>query len=269
MTIRNKDDARTFRAQARSLYFSNATVDAFLDGATAAQLRAVSDFISTELGNRQAARHAKLMRKAKFDEIKSFADFDFTNVSFPEGYASDSMRSLAFIESKQDFVFYGPTGRGKTHCSEALGIEAVDAGYEVRFFTVANLVMMLQKLKSDGKLLGFLDGLKNARMVILDEFGYVPIDIEGSRLLFQVITECLKGCSLVITTNIEFGKWGAVLGDDKMAAAIVDRLVEHGRLVEFGGASHRMEHALMLGKQGGGGDEQEDMPGAGIAAIRL
>ena len=250
MTIRNKDDALTFRAQARSMYFSNTTVDAFLEVAQAAQLRAISEFINLELENRQAAKHTRLMRKAKFDEIKSFNDFNFTNITFPEGYSADDMRSLSFIESKQDFVFYGPTGRGKTHCAQALGIEAVDAGYEVRFFTVANLVMQLQKLKSEGKLLGFLDGLKNAKMVILDEFGYVPIDIEGSRLLFQVMSECLKGCSLVITTNIEFGKWGAVLGDDKMAAAIIDRLVEHGRLMEFGGASHRMEHALMLGKQG-------------------
>ena len=133
---------------------------------------------------------------------------------------------------------------------EALGMEAVNAGYEVRFFTVANLVLHLQKLKTDGKLHGFMKGLQSAQLVILDEFGYVPIDIEGSRLLYQVVTECMKGSSMIITTNIEFGKWGTVLGDDKMAAAIVDRLVEHGRLVEFTGASHRMEHALMLGNRG-------------------
>lgn len=146
-------------------------------------------------------------------------------------------------------MFYGQTGRGKTHCAEALGMEAVNAGYEVRFFTVANLVLHLQKLKADGKLHGFIKGLQRAQLVILDEFGCVPIDIEGSRLLYQVVTECMKGSSMIITTNIEFGKWGTVLGDDTMAAAIVDRLVEHGRLVEFTGASHRMEHALMLGNR--------------------
>ena len=112
-----------------------------------------------------------------------------------------------------------------------------------------NLVLHLQKLKADGKLHGFMKGLQRAQLVILDEFGCVPIDIEGSRLLYQVVTECMKGSSMIITTNIEFGKWGTVLGDDTMAAAIVDRLVEHGRLVEFTGASHRMEHALMLGNR--------------------
>lgn len=249
MAVRSKEDVQAFRDAARCLLFSNATVEEFLTTATAAQMRAVLEFIGMESGNRAAAKHAKLVRKAKFDEVKSFAGYDFSNVMFPEGYGADDMRSLSFIEAEQDFVFYGQTGRGKTHCAEALGMEAVNAGYEVRFFTVANLVLHLQKLKADGKLHGFMKGLQSARLVILDEFGYVPIDIEGSRLLYQVVTECMKGSSMIITTNIEFGKWGTVLGDDKMAAAIVDRLVEHGRLVEFTGASHRMEHALMLGNR--------------------
>ena len=249
VAVRSKDDAQAFRDAARCLSFSNATVDEFLAAATAAQMRAVLEFIGMESGNRAAAKHAKLVRKAKFDEVKSFAGYDFSNVMFPEGYGADDMRSLSFVEAEQDFVFYGQTGRGKAHCAEALGMEAVNAGYEVRFFTVANLVLHLQKLKADGKLRGFMKGLQSARLVILDEFGYVPIDIEGSRLLYQVVAECMKGRSLIITANIEFGKWGTVLGDDKMAAAIVDRLVEHGRLVELTGASRRMEHALMLGNR--------------------
>ena len=87
---------------------------------------------------------------------------------------------------------------------------------------------------------------------MLDEFGYVPIDIEGARLLFQVMSSCYEKRSMVITTNIEFAKWGVVLGDDKLASAAIDRLVHHGRLVEFGGTSRRMDEALMLGK---GGDD--------------
>ena len=71
---------------------------------------------------------------------------------------------------------------------------------------------------------------------------------ESARLLFQVMSECYEKRSLVITTNIEFSKWGVVFGDDKLASAIIDRIMHHGRLVEFGGASKRMENALMLGK---------------------
>jgi hypothetical protein len=85
----------------------------------------------------------------------------------------------------------------------------------------------------------------------LDEFGCVPIDAEGARLLFQVMSECYERRSMIITTNIEFSKWGVVLGDDKLASALIDRVVHHGRLVEFGGTSRRMDNALMLGKGAG------------------
>ena len=93
-----------------------------------------------------------------------------------------------------------------------------------------------------------LRDLAKAEVLILDEFGYVPLDIEGSRLLFQVMSDCYEKRSLIVTTNIEFSKWGTVLDDDKLAAATIDRLVHHGRLVEFNGASRRMDAALMLGK---------------------
>jgi cell division protein FtsI/penicillin-binding protein 2 len=139
--------------------------------------------------------------------------------------------------------------RAITDLATALGFSAVDAGREVRFFNVASLVMHMSKLKAEGKLEPFINDLEKSSLVILDEFGYVPIDVEGARLLYQVISKCHEKRSVIITTNMEFGKWGAVLGDDKMAAALVDRLVYHGRMVEFTGASHRMENALMLGKQ--------------------
>ena len=249
MAIRSKDDERAFRELARAMFFSHEAIDAFLEEATAAQVKCVSDLILREQDVRMRNRHARLMRKAKFPAIKGFAGYEFARVAFPEGYTKDDLLALRFIERRQDFVFMGPTGRGKTHMAIALGIEAVNAGYEVRFFTVASLVMHMVHLKADGKLDSFMADLERASVIILDEFGYVPIDIEGARLLYQVMSAAHERRSLIITTNIEFGRWGAVLGDDKMAAAIIDRLVHHGRLLEFTGTSHRMENALMLGKQ--------------------
>lgn len=120
---------------------------------------------------------------------------------------------------------------------------------EARFYTAAELVLALGRAKARGDLDAFLRDLAKARMLIIDELGYVPLDIDGARLLFQVMSECYERRSMVITTNIEFSKWGTVFGDDKMAAAIIDRIVHHGRLVEFNGSSHRMDAALMLGKK--------------------
>lgn len=90
--------------------------------------------------------------------------------------------------------------------------------------------------------------IAKSELLILDEFGYVPIDTTGARLLFQVVSSCYEQRSLIVTTNIEFSKWGIVLGDDKLAAAMIDRIVHHGRLIEFGGESKRMGTSLMLGK---------------------
>lgn len=186
------------------------------------------------------------LRKARFPQLKSIDDFDFSNISFPEGYTKEHLQALGFIDEAQDFVFYGQTGRGKTHLSEAIGILAVSSGIEVRFFTAAQLVMMLRRAVNEGKLDIVLKDISHARLLIIDELGYVPLDIEGARLLFQVLSDTYERQSMIITTNIEFSKWGTVFGDEKMASAIIDRVVHHGRLVEFTGPSHRMDKALML-----------------------
>lgn len=87
-----------------------------------------------------------------------------------------------------------------------------------------------------------------AELVILDEFGYAPMDLEGARPLFQAIGDCHGRRGVIITTSIEFSKWGTVPGGDKPAAATIDRIVRHGRLVEFNGTSRRMDEVLMLGR---------------------
>lgn len=84
----------------------------------------------------------------------------------------------------------------------------------------------------------------------INEFGYVPCDVDGARLLYQVISDSCERRGIVFTTNVEFPRWGTVFADDKLAAAIVDRVVHHGRLVEFGSPSHRLEESLMLGRSG-------------------
>ena len=190
-----------------------------------------------------------MFRKAKFPSVKSFEGYDFSQVAFPEGYTKDDLMGLGFVAAAQDFVFHGQTGRGKTHLAIAIGAACIERNMEVRFFTAAELTLSLLRAKGKGQLKEMLQDLARCQVLILDELGYVPLDIEGSRLLFQVMSDCYERRSLVITTNIEFSKWGTVFGDDKMASAIIDRIVHHGRLVEFNGPSHRMDAALMLGKQ--------------------
>ena len=208
--------------------------------------------VDHELSVREANRKSRLLRKAAFPAVKSIEDFDFTDVKMPEGHDTADMRSLQWVESAQDYVFYGQTGRGKTHLAIALGVLCIGAGKMVRYFSCAQLVLTLQKAQEDGRLDAVYADIAKADLVILDEFGYIPLDSKGAKLLFQVMSMSYEARSLIVTTNIEFSRWGAVLADDKLAAAAVDRIIHHGRLIEFGGNSRRVEESLMLGNTGKG-----------------
>lgn len=240
------------REGARRLCLSNDTVGWFLERATPRQLDAVAGLVDHELSVREANRKSRLLRKAAFPAVKSIEDFDFTDVKMPEGHDTADMRSLQWVESAQDYVFYGQTGRGKTYLAIALGVLCIGAGKMVRYFSCAQLVLTLQKAQEDGRLDAVYADIAKADLVILDEFGYIPLDSKGAKLLFQVMSMSYEARSLIVTTNIEFSRWGAVLADDKLAAAAVDRIIHHGRLIEFGGNSRRVEESLMLGNTGKG-----------------
>lgn len=239
---------RRFAETIKKMLFSNETADWFKGEATTGQLAAVCSLVDHELDVREANKRVRLLKNAKFPTLKSFDDFDFSDVALPDDYSADDMRSLDFIEMTQDFVFYGSCGRGKTHLATALGVLAVQSLMSVRFFETAPLVLKLKTANADGTLDKLLAQIAKADLLILDEFGYIPIDIEGARLLSQVMTATYETRSMIITTNIEFSKWGTVLGDDHLAEALCDRIFHHGRLVEFGGQSKRLDNSLMMGK---------------------
>lgn len=247
---RNNGTAEAFRLAARALFISNDTVNAFLAKATPGQLDACKAMLEHELAHRDLAKRERLLRQAKFPVDKSLETFDWVHVRFPDEWGLERMRSLGFVEATEDLVFFGKTGRGKTHAAIGLGMSAVAQGMPVRFYQTAQLVLQLGKAKREGTLDRLLADISKAKLVVLDEFGYVPFDVDGARLLYQVISDSYERRSIVFTTNVEFSKWGTVFADDKLAAAIVDRVVHHGRLVEFAGPSHRLENSLMLGRGG-------------------
>ena len=126
-----------------------------------------------------------------------------------------------------------------------MGVRACEQGYTVRFFTVTDLVLRLSEARRAGTLERLQQDLQRADLLVLDEWGYVPVDRDGSQLLFRVIADSYETRSLILTTNLEFSKWGSLFTDDQMAAAMIDRLAHHGHLLLFDGESYRMTHALM------------------------
>lgn len=195
MPVRGRDDAQVLGTLARTMLFPNATVDESLETANAAQAGAVCRIIEIENANRAATKHARLLRKAKFPAMEGFGRYDFANVMFPAGCGEADLKTLGLIEKRQDFVFFGPTGRGKTRLATAVGLAAVDEGVEVRFFNVAELVVHMAKLSEDGKLGQFMRDLEHASLVILDEFGYVPINVEGGACRSRWCRSAMSGAA--------------------------------------------------------------------------
>lgn len=140
-----RTDPGPLRERARSLFISQATIDETLEWATPRQLAAIDRMLATELANREASKRARLMRQARFPVPKSLDGYDFANVRLPDGYTKEQPAGLDFAAKAQDLVFYGKTGRGKTHLATALGMLAVERGRSVRFRQTAELVLQLGK----------------------------------------------------------------------------------------------------------------------------
>lgn len=214
---------------------------------TPRQVEFLLGYLEAEAASRDASKRAALLRRCALPAPKSFDGYDWTAVSWPEGFGRDDLLSLSFLGNREDLVLMGDVGTGKTHMASALCMLACSRKVESRFFTASSLVMRLRRARDDGRLDRELGQIGRAELVVIDELGFLPLDAEGARLLFQVVERAYETQSVVFTTNLEFSRWGGVFGDDQMAAAVIDRVVHHGRLLRFKGESYRVRHALMQG----------------------
>ena len=226
---------------------TRAVLEEWSERGTPKMRRHLLAFLQAESDSRDAARRARLLGRAQIPVAKSLDGFDWSPVTLPEGLARDDLASLSFVDSREDLVLMGDVGTGKTHMAQALAASMCMAGREARFFTAVSLVQRLRRANSEGRLDRELAAIGKAELVVLDELGYLPLDEEGAKLLFQVVSQAYERQSLVLTTNLEFSLWGTVFGDDQMAAAVIDRVVHHGRVLRFRGQSWRVTHSLMTG----------------------
>lgn len=198
-----------------------------------------------EVAYRETNRKNLYLKQARFDVIKTFQDYTFEQVDIPASITVEEMKNAAFLEKKENLILYGPVGTGKTHLATAIGVAACNRGKKVRFYRTATLVTDLIDAKSTGNLGKFLRQIETADLLICDEWGYIPLDRQGAQLLFQVIAACYEKKSVVLTTNLEFGKWNGIFYDEKLTSAIIDRLIHHSHLLVFSGKSYRLEHSII------------------------
>lgn len=203
------------------------------------------EILKKEVQHREETRKEKLVKNAGFYTQKQFNTFRFDDVTLPSGIDKDYLKNCEFVEEKKNLVFFGNTGSGKSHLAQAIGMEACKQGKVVKFFRTAALVNRLSEAKNEKSLSAFLKKIMKADLLVLDEWGYVPLDRDGARLLFEIISECYETKSIIVTTNIEFARWSTVLYDEQMTSALLDRLLHHCYLLIFNGNSDRMRNSLI------------------------
>lgn len=197
-----------------------------------------------EIAQRNAQRIARTLTQARFPFQKDLTTFDFSLV---QGVPKARVLELAqgsYMERAETIILVGNPGLGKTHLAIGFGREACIQGKHVRFYTVATLVNDLLAAAKELRSSRFIAHFRRLDLLILDELGYVPFSQERGQALFQLCSELHERVSIIVTTNLRFGEWKSIFGDDKITAAFLDRLTYKSHILEFVGDSYRFRQRL-------------------------
>lgn len=205
----------------------------------------ITDLLQLELKEREANRINRMVKTAGFRVIKTLDDFIWNDaIELPSGLTREYMESLSFLPKKENLIFIGSVGTGKTHLATAIALKACQEGRKVRFYTAASLGNILLEKNNKGTLNNYLNTLKKVELIVVDEIGFVSLHKDAAELLFQVISDCYERKSLIITSNLDFSQWNTVMGDNRLTAALIDRLIHHSHIVIFSGESYRLTQSI-------------------------
>ncbi len=202
---------------------------------------ALEELVDIEKKNKQIRRDTINLHIANFPFIKTLDDFDFDfqpNISKRELL---ELESLGFVENKENVIFVGTSGVGKTHLATAIGIACTKARFQTYFITFENLITQLKKAHQENRLESRLKFFTKYKVLIIDEIGYMPIDTDTANIFFQLIAKRYEKNSTIITTNMPFSRWGEFFGSATLANAVLDRLLHHSTIVSIKGPSYRVK----------------------------
>lgn len=207
--------------------------------------------LEEEIGVREGRRFANALQLSGLPHRKTLDDFDHTFQPDLDPRKIRDLASLAFIAAKANVVLLGPPGVGKTMLAVGLAITACQAGYSIYFTTLDDLIRQLRLAETTGRYAKKMRTYLRPAVLVVDEVGYLPLSRAEANMVFQLIAGRYEKGSLILTSNKTFSEWGAVLGDDVLATAILDRLLHHSEVLAINGPSYRLKDRVSL-TQGGG-----------------
>ncbi|GMG97838.1 IS21-like element helper ATPase IstB [Tepidimicrobium xylanilyticum] len=196
--------------------------------------------IEDELANRKDNSYKKRFQKAHFPFTKTLEEYDFNFQPTLNRQEIYNLATCEFIRKKENVVFIGPPGTGKTHLSISIGIKALQQGYKVIFTTVSDMMSALFESKADNSYAQKLKYYLSSDLLILDELGFRKLNEHIVDQFYEIISKRYEKGSLIITSNKTFDEWGNIFWDSILASAILDRIVHHSHLVLIKGESFRM-----------------------------
>jgi len=199
--------------------------------------------IELELIDRERRVVERRIRQARFPAPKSLDTFDFTTIPSLNKMLVLELARCEYILRRENIIALGNSGTGKTHVALALGLAACQKGFTVAFITAASLVHQLMEARDEKRLLKLQRELQAAKLLIIDELGYVPLSPTGAELLFEVFSQRYERGSTIVTSNLPFEEWTSVFGSERLTGALLDRLTHHVHILSLNGDSYRLEQS--------------------------
>jgi DNA replication protein DnaC len=195
--------------------------------------------LQRQVADRESKGTVMRIRTAHFPQVKTLEDFNLDHLPSMRRDVLAHLATGTFVAKAENVVLLGPPGIGKTHLAIGLGVKAAHAGHSVLFDTASNWITRLATAHQAGRLEAELKKIRRYRLIIIDEVGYIPFDQDAANLFFQLIASRYEQGSVLVTSNLPFGRWGETFSDDVVAAAMIDRLVHHAEVLTLTGDSYR------------------------------
>lgn len=203
--------------------------------------------IQEEVQIKDQKRARMRIQMAKFPLDRRLEDYDFSLQPSLDRRLIAELETGRYLANATNVLLLGPPGVGKTHLAIGLGRKAVELGYSCRFIHAVDLVHQLGVASEHGALEDALTLFARPHLLIVDELGYLPIERQAGHLLFHLVRKRYEKGSLLLTSNQPIGAWGAMLADEVVATAILDRLLHHSHIVTIKGESYRLKEKRRAG----------------------